>query len=813
VRWPAAIPAVTLAIGIAAGIVLPPLAFSRQALVPLAFLVAATVAFIARRDRETVAGLACGFICAGFALGQVADSSTRRTPLREVFDRHLANGEHQLFATIAGRLRRDAVIGASSVTLDLSIDRLDLGGGRHNASGGALIGVGGSPSTAHVEQWRAGRHVSLPVSLRLPTYYRNAGVADAVQSLERRGSSLVGSVKSAHLVEIRSPGSFWAEAGSSTRAAIRRAIGTTVAPWSDRSAAVVTAILIGDRAGLSDNVELRLQEAGTYHVIAISGGNIAIFGGLCLALFRLARAGIATAPVLTIVVLTAYAGVVEGGSSVGRATLMAALYLAVQAWDHRSDPLNIAALSASIMVCFNPLQLTDAGLWLTFGATIAIVLGAAALAKDFSLSRWFRAPLAIVAATACAEAVLFPICAYVFSRITAAGLVANLAAIPLMTVVQLTGMTAIGLAPIAPGAAAHAGWVAHLAVEGLIGSATVVDWVPWLTRRVPPPAIPVMCAYYAALVLAITLRKRAVASRLRTTAIVAAVASALWIVVAPVIPVANSARPLRVTFLDVGQGDAAIVQFPNGRTLSIDAGGLASTSFDIASRVIAPALWTLGVRRIDYMTITHGDVDHIGGAVSLFRDFAPAEVWDGVPVPPHRATQELRALAARRGTVWRTVQPADRVMFDAVELLVHHPPHPDWERQRVRNDDSQVIEIRYHGVSFVFTGDIGRDPETRIAHSFAPAAVRIVKVPHHGSATSSSEPFIDALRPDIAVISAGRGNPFGHPAPRVVQRYREAGAAIYRTDLDGSVTVETDGTTTRVRTFTGRRLTLTAKTR
>ena len=264
-----------------------------------------------------------------------------------------------------------------------------------------------------------------------------------------------------------------------------------------------------------------------------------------------------------------------------------------------------------------------------------------------------------------------------------------------------------------------------------------------------------------------------------------------------------------MTFLDVGQGDAALVQFPDGRNLSIDAGGLVNTTFDIASRVISPAFWALGVRRLDYMSITHGDADHIGGAASLFRDFKPFEIWEGVPVPPHKPTRELRELADRAGTVWRTLQPLDRASFGDVEVIVHHPPRPDWERQRVRNDDSEVIEIRHAKVSFVFSGDIGREVETTIAASFEPAAIRILKVPHHGSATSSSQRFLDALRPDIAVISAGKGNPFGHPAPAVVERYRKSGAAIYRTDHDGAVTVETDGTTVRVKTFTGRSLTLT----
>jgi competence protein ComEC len=258
----------------------------------------------------------------------------------------------------------------------------------------------------------------------------------------------------------------------------------------------------------------------------------------------------------------------------------------------------------------------------------------------------------------------------------------------------------------------------------------------------------------------------------------------------------------------VGQGDAALIQFPNGQTLGVDAGGIAGTTFDIGSRVVSPVYWALGARRLDYLSISHSDPDHIGGAASVFRDFFPREIWEGVPVPPHEPTKRLRALADRAGVPWRTLLSGDRMSFGSVQLTVHHPPPPDWERQRVRNDDSEVIEIRYGGVSVVFTGDIGREVEQAIVPSFDRAPIRILKVPHHGSATSSSLEFLRALHPDIAVISDGRGNPFGHPAPPVLDRYRSIGAAMYRTDLDGAVIVETDGTTVRLRTYTNRRLTL-----
>jgi competence protein ComEC len=138
-------------------------------------------------------------------------------------------------------------------------------------------------------------------------------------------------------------------------------------------------------------------------------------------------------------------------------------------------------------------------------------------------------------------------------------------------------------------------------------------------------------------------------------------------------------------------------------------------------------------------------------------------------------------------------------------LLVVHPPPPDWERQRVRNDDSVVIEVVYRDVALLLTGDIGADVERAIVPRLTPARIRILKVAHHGSRTSTSRELLEAWRPQIALISCGRGNPFGHPAPEVIARLEAIGARIYRTDLDGEITVDSDGDHVFVKTFTGER--------
>ncbi len=797
-RYPALIPAVGLGAGITTGIFF---SLPVHQIVPVLVLLSAVAAFALRRQRCTLALAACGFVSAGLVLGREAHDATPNTPIRAVFERHTPRGELHLFTDVSGVLLTDASVAPSGVSLNVLVERIHLNGSIHPASGGVLISVGGELANDRILHWRAGRRVAFPATLRKPTTYLDPGVGDAGRQLAWRGIALVGSVKSGRLVEIVAPGTRLEETLASIRAAVRRAVAASVGVWNGRSAAVVSAILIGDRAGLDVDVERRLQEAGTYHVIAISGGNIAILAGLWIFLLRMFRAGPRRSAVLVILMLMAYALVVEGGSSVARATLMAGIYFAAQVGDQRTLPINAAALTAAILFCVDPLQVVDPGFALTFGATLGILAGMSAFADVRPESTWLRAPLAVLVASACAEIALLPVSAFVFSRVTFAGLIVNLAAIPLMTLVQVFGMGAVALTWLSPELARWAGGLAHLAVEGLIRSAALVELFPWLTQRLAPPSLWVAAVYYASLV-AVT------CTAFPRVAMPLLIAAGVWIVATPRLPT-GGVPLLRVTFLDVGQGDASVVQFPDGRTLGIDAGGLAASTFDIGGRVVAPAFWALGVRRVDYMSITHGDVDHIGGAASMFRDFKPLEVWQGVPVPPHLQTRELRALADRAGTVWRTLQPGDRVSFGNVDLVVHHPPRPEWERQRVRNDDSVVLEVRYGGVSFVFTGDIGAEVERTLASTFARAPVRILKVPHHGSATSSSQLFLEALRPDIAVISAGRGNPFGHPVPTVLARYRHVAAAIYRTDQDGAVTIETDGTTARLTTFRGRRLTLT----
>jgi competence protein ComEC len=858
----AAIPAVGLLAGAAAGLLLPFVPYLSAilpfGLLPCAFFVACWAWRTGRVGLLTGAVVA-GFFAGGAVLSADAWQRAWRPPLRIAFEqlarqqraqaasegRRLPEDD-EAFAVVEGELRTDAAPTESGVSLSVAIDRVDGWDGqegqeRHErqdgqegrgrdgrersakalaerTSGGIIVTVTGTLAADLLGDWRAGRRVRLPVMLRRPSRYLDPGVPDHERALARRGTILVGTVKSGALVEVLQRAGWVAETISGARAFARRAIADRVGRWSGQSGAIVAAIVIGDRAGLDNDLQRRLQEAGTYHVIAISGGNIAILAGLLLSAFRLAGFLGRTAMLSSIAALLAYAALVGNGASVDRATLMAVVYFAARAADQRSPPLNALALVAAVLVVSDPLSIADPGFVLTCGATLAILVVVPVTTKEktaetveiakknhssavFAFSAGFSSLRLMFVASVAAEALLFPIGALTFSRVTFAGLALNFLAIPLMAVAQIAGMGVVPLAMVSRGAAALAGWVAHLGAAGLVQSADLVRFAPALSYRVAPPSWIAVAAYYGAAAAWWRCRHRASG--------VVAVAAALWILIDPRTLMARGDGRLHVTFLDVGQGDSAFVVFPGGSTLLVDAGGLsASSSFDIGDRVVAPVVRDAGFRRIDYVALTHGDPDHIGGAESILREFRPREVWEGIPVPRFEPLTRLRLAAQGNGSRWANVYRGDRLVIDEVDVAARHPLAADWERQKVRNDDSLVLELRWHDVSVLLTGDIGKAVERDVASTIPPARLRIVKIPHHGSLTSSSPAFLAALRPRIAVASAGRANHFGHPVPEVLERYRTAGAEVFRTDQDGAVTVTTDGTSVGVRTFTGRSLSL-----
>jgi competence protein ComEC len=834
-RHIAAIPATGLLAGAAIGLLLPDPPFVLACVLISIGVAGALRAWAVRRPLWLSISVALGFFAGGMLLSAVEWQRAWRPPLRIVFEGLAREARAQAalegrrmpeddeaFAVVEGVLRADASFGASGISLSVAVDRLV--NPTQSAPGGILVTVTGSLAVDRIDEWRAGRRVRMPVQLRRPSRYLDPGVPDHERALARRGTTLVGTVKSGALVDIVRRGAWFDEAMAAARAFARHAIARSVGRWSPESAAIVAAIVIGDRAGLGDDVQRRLQEAGTYHVIAISGGNIAILAGLLVGVFRLAGRLGRTAMLASIAALIGYARLVGNGASVDRATLMAVVYFGARAFDQRSPPLNALAVVAAMLVAADPLSVAEPAFLLTFGATLAILAVAPASRPPGRSIRLTAVSLTggMFVASAAAEAVLFPVGALAFSRVTFAGLGLNFLAIPLMGVAQIAGMTVVPAAMASERLAAAAGWIAHIGAAGLVGSADFVRYAPVLTWRVAPPSWVAIVAYYGAGTAWWTLRRQRIAGAgsqepartgaIRRTAGGIAVAAGVWMLVNPLaLLTVRGDGALHATFIDVGQGDSIFVVFPRGTTMLVDAGGLSASSFDIGDRVVAPVIRHAGFRRIDYLVLTHGDPDHIGGAGAILREFRPREVWEGIPVPRVEALTALRVATELSRARWANVHAGDRLVVDGVEVVARHPRRAEWERQKVRNDDSIVLDLRWRDLSVLLTGDTGRAVEHEIGAEIPPARLRILKVPHHGSLTSSTPEFLAAVRPQLAVVSAGRSNHFGHPVPEVLDRYEAIGTEVFRTDRDGAVTMDSDGYSIDVRTFTGRTLNLPRK--
>jgi competence protein ComEC len=757
--------------------------------------------------RLTTAALAFGFWSCGLLLASNATERAVHSTLRAALDRKIGGfaidgpGPEHDHDPIPLRavLIEDASPRDGFVSLRVQAVAVRLRGVWHSATGGVVISVGGSAAADRLLSWRAGRTIAAPVAFRRPVRFLNDGVPDFERDLALDGTTLLGSVKSALLVDVVGRGGPVDELAADVRAHVRRAIARWVAPHDAVSAAIAAAVLIGDRTGLPDETRDALQAAGTYHVIAISGGNIAIVAASAFGLLALCGVRGRAASIVVVLVLVAYAMVVTAGPSVWRATLMAIAYFVARALDHRTPVWQATSLAAVAILIVHPLDISDPGFMLTFGATAALVEGGrrgAALLPRSRVGSWAMASLI---GSIAVEAALLPVSASAFSRVTSAGLILNLLAVPAMAIMQMAAMI-VTLADSLSTLAGAAGWVAHVAAVTLVSSASLVREAPWLAARVPAPGAALVIVYYAAMAVMIAGRGRFRASG-------AIVFAATVLLMATGIDLTRVTRPaasraLRLTVFDVGQGESMLLETPARAAILVDTGGAPfGGSLDIGQRVLAPALWARGVRSLDAVLVTHGDPDHLGGAAAVLEDFSPHRLWEGIRVPVHPPTLAILDDAARRGVQIESLRAGRGLPLDGVRVRVLHPPEPDWERRRVRNDDSVVLEVVHGEVALLLTGDISAEVERAIVPLLTPARIRVLKVAHHGSRTSSSAALLDAWRPQLAVISCGRGNRFGHPATEVLQRLDAIGATVFRTDLHGQITVESDGQSIFVTTF------------
>lgn len=677
---------------------------------------------------------------------------------------------------------------------------------------------------ASEKKFRYGDRIRCFVRLRKPRNFSNPGGFDYIRYLHYQGTQATAFLNDDRGITILRSGEgnkFLLEI-EHIRDRIRTFLEQRLpAPSRD----ILKALIIGEQQTIPESVRERFARLGIAHILSISGLHVSIFAlvsfwGVMLLLRRSPRlllscdaARIAVS--ISVFPVLLYCSIAGFNIPTLRSAVMVICYLIALLLGRTQDLLHTLFVAAFLVLLLMPTSLFDISFQLSFAAVFWITLLVPAWQQILRRKkpdplepprpRLRRAHRMLVdSLTASAAAILgtAPLVAVYFHYVSWAGFFGNLFAVP------LAGFLIVPL-----GLLASAVLFLNSSLASLIftASGTLIDWLLVLVEycsRIPGTALPVAmpsffetAVYYLLLSLAAfcLTRKRFVYLLAGITLFVTGEAASLFMA-------SRDTGVLTVTFLDVGAGDAAVVRFPDRRVMLIDGGGVRDDYFDVGKSIIAPFLYSSGITRVDYVVLTHPHHDHAGGLAYIADHFNAREIWRNAERSTLEPCARLLAVAGSNKlsllTCSRLTPP---IMINAVRIDFLNPAAgtlpavPD--DQSMTNNNSLVLKISYGSVSILMAADILAEQEHLLADQQLPLAATILKAPHHGGQSSSSEEFINAVAPKVVVVS-GRARSSGSALhPSVADRYRRQGAAIYETAVSGAIQVTTDGSSYAVLPF------------
>ena len=690
--------------------------------------------------------------------------------------------------TLTGRIVEEPDVFAEKVRLTLQAREVVWNGKRAEVCGCVLVTV-----REGADQTDFGDIVTVKGRLRRPEPARNPGAFDYRKYLERRGIPALLSVRKGAPIQCLEKGearSFF----SSVVLPIRRSIRSTV----DRNllgapAALLKGLLLGEKHALPKEVREAFNRVGVSHVLAVSGLHVGLIAGVLFFVFRLFGLPSRRATWVTVAALIVYVFVVDLRPSVVRASIMAGVILIGLTIERDADLWNVLGMAALVILLIWPQSLFDVGFQLSFGAVGSIGLLYTPITSV--IHRLFGKPtktgvewiVGAIAVSTAAQIGTSPFVALYFNRLPLLSVAANLVVVPAIAIVVTLGLLtcAFGFWLVPFSTAFNA--VNWAFLSGLIRIVQALSNIPHTSIVVPSPSPVFFACYYGALVLMLWSQRSLRARKVLLFLALFGINLYIWK------GVLREDR-LEVVFLDVGQGDAIFLRFPNGRTMLVD-GGARTRYFDAGRWVIAPFLRHKGIRKVDIVAPTHSDNDHIGGLISILEEFPVDYVVDSGQYADTWTDDRFYELVQEKGITRYRVSAGDSLIgLGGVGALVLHPVpafvSPEGKAPMGRNNTSVVLTVTYGETSIVLTGDAEQEAERFLLSWGDRLPATVLKAGHHGSSSSSSRAFLKAVRPEIAILSVGAWNRFGHPSEEVLEKLEEVGARIYRTDRMGAILME-----------------------
>lgn len=641
---------------------------------------------------------------------------------------------------------------------------------------------------ALIGMWQPGDRLQGPIRLQLPQGPRNPHAFDYARYLKWQGVTVTGDAEYAALSHTGGKGGLmrWFQRRQSEAAERLERI------FRDPEAAgYMSSLLLGVTDGVSPRTQEMYADLGLSHVLAISGLHVTLVCGMFL--WGVERLGVPRkiALIATMAFLAGYVLIVGASASAVRAGIMGGLGLLYQTRARGKNGTELWGWALIAMLASGPYQLWQIGFQLSFAVTLGLLLYVPLFLEMMPYGPlWVRSSLAV---TFAAQAISFPFLLYHFHQSSSVSWLVNLLAVPILSLVVLpAGYLALLLSLLHPALAALPALAATRILEWLHGPLFRLHQTPLPFSHWPHPDTWWLILYGVFFGLLPVLWKIGYHRRRDLWRYAAILFLLLVLARQPF----SGASEVRITFLDVGQGDSIVVEIGKKKVYLIDAGGTPPypnreswrekrDPFEVGKDVVVPFLRARGIERIDYVVMTHGDHDHIGGMSAILSRFSIGAVLVN-GTPPREKEEELLAQIRGRGIPVLSGRPGGS-WTDApgVEWTWHHP-----ERDAVYtgNDASVVLLLKAYGKTVLFTGDLEEKGEQMLSARL-PTSVDVLKVAHHGSNTSSTADFLAAVQPHHAVISVGQNNRYGHPSPAVLTRLQEAGAKLFRTDLQGAVTL------------------------